>query len=663
MKNFRNLSKPGNIGKMELKNRVIMAPMSTKLGTEEGAVNERIINFYAERAKGGVGLIIIENTCVEWPRGKAGTNPIRIDKDKYIQGLAEIAQAVHRYGAKISTQPQHTGRQTGITETEGQQLIAPSPVPCEFSGGYIPKEMTEEEIKDLIKKFVSATVRTKLAGFDAVEIHGAHGYIVNQFMSPFSNKRKDKYGGSLNNRMRFPTELIYEIRSAIGEDFPIIFRISASEFIKDGYTVHDAAKMAYILEKAGVDCIDIGNGIYESVDKIFPTLGLKPGCNVPYAKEIKPSVNIPISVCGRLGENLELADKIIENGTTDFVTIGRSLVADPYLVKKAFQNKEDEIRPCLGCNEACVGHQHRGWQIACQVNPEVGREKEFNSFTVIPKKNKKEVIVVGGGPGGIEAAVRISNQGHEVILYEKDTNLGGNLIPASIPLFKDSYKQYLKWLRNYIRKSNVKVNLGKECTKKILENTSSDIVIFATGGLPIKPDISGINKVENNILCAKDVLCNSINLNDEIVIIGGGRIGCELAWHLKDLGKKKVVIIEQKKDILTDVIEVNRRHIIPQLHENRVNILTKVNITQIIKNGIKGIDANGKNIEIFGDIVLACGYKPDDTLVSYFKKLRPNFPVYKIGDCNKIGDNIWGATDSAAWIAKNINTFINNYKS
>lgn len=653
MAKCRNLFKPGRIGSMEVKNRLVMAPMCTKLGTEYGAVNQRVIDFYEERAKGGVGLIIIENTCVEWPRGKAGNNPIRLDDWQYVQGLADLAEAVHPYGTRIASQLQHVGRQTNVERcTSGEELVSASDVPCEPSGGYIPRPLTIPEIEQLTDQFVKAALRTKAAGFDAVEIHAAHGYIITQFMSPYTNKRTDRYGGSFERRMRLPVEIIRETKGAVGDDLPVIIRFSADEFVEGGYTIEDGKRIAQVFESAGVDCLDVTAGIYESRPRIFPTLGLQPGCNLPLIEEIKKVVNIPVIGVGRFGEDLELADRVLEEGKADFISLGRSLFSDAHLPRKALQGKTEDIRPCLACNEACIGHIHRSWHVHCQVNPDLGREREYR---ISPTTDKKRVIIVGGGPAGMQAAVIAGRRMHSVTLVEKENSLGGQLIPASIPWFKNSIKRYLEYIRCQAEKADVEIIMGHEATSEMLTSLAPDIVILATGAVPLCPEIPGAN--DERLIYAHDLITAKDEVGENVIVVGGGRIGCELAWYLAEQGKK-VTILEKLEQVLTDTVVINKMYINSKLDELGVSIATGAKITQMRRGKISAF-VGGQERLYSGDVVLACGYCPNRSLAKELEKDMRNTLKYNIGDCRVIGRNIWGATSDGAWIAHHLDEQLN----
>jgi 2,4-dienoyl-CoA reductase-like NADH-dependent reductase (Old Yellow Enzyme family)/NADPH-dependent 2,4-dienoyl-CoA reductase/sulfur reductase-like enzyme len=648
MSNFKNLFKPGKIGTMGLKNRLVMAPMCTKFGTEYGSVNQRLIDFYVERAKGGVGLIIIENTCIEWPRGKAGNNPIRLDDWQYVQGLADLAEAVHPYGTKIATQLQHVGRQTNVERcTSGEELISASDVPCEPSGGFVPRPLTISEIEELIDRFVKAAVRTKAAGFDAVEIHGAHGYIITQFMSPYTNKRTDRYGGNFERRMRLPVEIVKRIRASVGEEFPVIMRFSADEFVEGGYSIEDGKKIAQVLEGAGVDCLDVSAGIYESRFRMFPTLGLQPGCNLPLIEAIKNVVNVPVIGVGRFGEDLELADKVIGEGKADFISLGRSLFADAHLPKKALQNMTKDIRPCLACNEVCIGHIQRSWHVHCQVNPELGREREYR---IRPAPVKKRVVIVGGGPAGMEAAMIAARRNHQVTLIEKEMSLGGQLIPASVPWFKNSLRRYLEYMAYQVRKEKIEVIMNQEATPENLRSAAPDIIILAIGGIPIRPEIPGTES--EKILFAQDVFTGKHKIGEKAIIIGGGRMGCELAWYLAEQ-KREITILEKLEELLTDTVPINKMYLLSKLREYGVRVITGANILRFVGNKAE-VNVGKEERAYSGAIILACGYEPNQNLAHALKKDATNTSVYRIGDCRSVGRNIWGATSDGAWISHHL---------
>jgi len=649
MAKLKRLFRPINIGKMELKNRIVMPALNTKFGTEWGAVNDRLIDYFVERAKGGVGLIVIENTCIDWPAGKAGTNPIRADEWKFVQGLHDLVEAVHLYGAKIATQLQHPGRQgSSLTAAEGQQLVAPSEIPCLPTGAEMPHALTIEEIEVLIGKFIMGATITKAADFDAVEIQGGHGYLITQFMSPYSNKREDEYGRDFEGRMKFPLGIVEGIRMVVGPDFPIIFRLSADEYVEGGLTLEDNKLIVRRLEAAGVDAISVSSGIYESppwYSRIFPTAGMPVGCNVPLAQEIKKVVKIPVIVAGKLGDPV-FAEKVLNEGKADLIAMGRPLLADPELPRKAYEGRLEDIRPCIYCNEACIGNISRFWRISCVVNPALGREREYQ---IEPAKRKKRVLVVGGGPAGMEAARIASLRGHKVTLYEKEKTLGGQLIAASVPEFKEPLGELAEYLKNQIGKLRVKVELGAKATPALIKRLKPDVVILATGAAPVIPGIPGARA--NKVATATDILLGRKKAGKKVVIIGGGEVGSELAWFLAEKGKK-VTIVEMLGGMAMDMNMFSRFYLMDKLAELGIEMLINTTAQEITDKGVVAVDMDENKQVIEADtVILGTGFKPDNELE--YKLKGAISEVYTIGDCVNPG-KIWGAIDGASRIARQI---------
>ena len=649
MARLERLFRPIKLNKLELKNRIVMPALNTKFGSEWGAVTERMIDYYVERARGGVALITIENTCIDWPVGKAGTNPIRADDWKFVQGLHDLAEAVHPYGTRIATQLQHPGRQgSSMTSAEGQQLVAPSAIPCLPTGAEMPHELTVAEIEALVGKFVTGAAITKTAGFDAVEIQGAHGYLITEFMSPYTNQRTDEYGGDFEGRMKFPLSIVEGIRGNVGPDFPIIFRLSGDEFIEGGLTLEDTRQIALRLEAAGVDALSVSAGIYESppwYSRIFPTMGMPVGCNVPLAQEIKKVVKIPVIVAGKLGNPL-LAEKVLRAGQADLIAMGRALLVDPELPRKAQEGRLDDIRPCLYCNEYCSGNISRMWRISCQVNPSLGQEKEYR---IRPAEKSKKVLVAGGGPGGMEAARVAALRGHRVTLCEKGESLGGQMIPASVPPFKGPVKEQVDYLKNQVRKLGVKVQLGKEVTPALVKRLRPDVVVLATGATPIIPDIPGVRR--KKVATAIEVLLGEKRTGKRVVIIGGGEVGCDVAWFLAEKGKR-VTIVEMLPGLAMGMNMFSQLYILDRLAQLGVETLIGTTAREITEDGVVAVDMNGETRLLEADtVVLATGFRPNNRLE---KELRGTAPeTYAIGDCARAG-KIGGAIHSAARVARQI---------
>jgi 2,4-dienoyl-CoA reductase-like NADH-dependent reductase (Old Yellow Enzyme family)/thioredoxin reductase len=639
---FEKLFEPVKIGKMELKNRIVMAPMANRLNDEFGAVTQRFIDFYVERAKGGAGLIIVENTCVDWPQGKAGDFPARLDDDKFIYGFHDLAEAVHPYGAKLATQLQHAGGNTSITSTEGLPPIAPSMYGV--YRGSVPREISLSEIQEVIEKFGEAARRTKAAGFDAVEIHGAHGYLITQFLSPLTNQRNDLYGGSLENRLRFPLEVVARCREKVGPDFPIIFRFSADEHVLGGVDVEEAKIIARRLEEAGVDALDVSAGIQPSRYWIFPIMAMPRGCNVPLGDAIKKVVDSPVAIVGRINDPL-LAEKILQEGKADLIAMGRPLVADPYLPKKAAEGRLEDIRPCIACN-ACTLRLMRHWRLGCTVNTEVGKE---GLNRLVPAEKPKRVMVVGGGPAGMEAARVAALRGHEVTLYERGSQLGGQLLLASVPPFKKEIEGFVRYLTHQLEKLEVNVVLNNEVTSQLVEQAQPETVILATGARPLTPDLPGIES--ENVVTAESVLAGEAEVDKQVVIVGGGRLGVELAYYLAEQGLA-VTLVEMEAEIGRDMELSEKMYFSERLNEHRASILTNTKLQAVTPEGIEVINRRWETNHIPATtVVLAMGACPQDDLLAELRET--GIEVHAIGDCVQ-PRTIYEAVHEGAWVARQI---------
>jgi 2,4-dienoyl-CoA reductase (NADPH2) len=395
------LFQEGTIGNLALKNRLIQAPMHSRFATEFGEVNDRLIAYLVERAKGGVGMIILENTAVDWEYGRAAGNPVRIDDDVFVTGLHDLVHEIHAEGVKIATQLHHAGRQNMSSNIVGGKApLAPSPVQS-LVGGDPPKEMTVEEIEIAIDQFRQGARRTQQAGFDMVEIHGSHGYLLTQFLGPATNLRTDEWGGSFENRARFPLEVVKAVREAVGPDFPVSFRLSLEERTEGGLTREEGLAFCALIEPY-VDLLNITAGIYESMEWIFTMQGVEPGSLLPLARAVKDTVDVPVAAISRMGWMLEDAAESVDRGEIDFVVMGRTQLADPYLVKKMHRGQSKLVRRCIACNECVGGFLFNGWRTQCVINPELGNEfrlAELKRRTLEPR----QVLVVGGGVRGCAA--------------------------------------------------------------------------------------------------------------------------------------------------------------------------------------------------------------------------------------------------------------------
>ncbi len=613
------LFEPIQIGKLSLRNRIAMPPMVVNLGNSDGSVSEDTKAYYAERAKGGVGLITVEATAVA-TNGRSSPFQLRIDQDDFIGGLRGLTHEVHRFGAKVSIQLVHCGRQ-GSSKYTGEQPVAPSPIPS--AGGEIPRELTVHEIEDLIENFAKAAARAKEAGFDAVEIHGAHGYLISEFLSPRVNKRSDQYGGNLAGRTAFALEVIRRMRTKVGDHFTIVFRMSADEYLPDGLTLNETTAIAMMLQEAGIDCIDVSAGTQESLDMFVQPASLPPGCLVHLASAIKKVVTLPIITVGRIGDPL-LAESILRQGKADLIAMGRALITDPELPKKAKEGRFHEIRPCLGCR-SCFDRIFQKARVTCVVNASLGQER---NLPIPPAPKRKKILVIGGGPAGLELSRIAAERGHQVILYEKEDKLGGQLQLASIPMYKQGISALIKFLVSQITKFGVEVHTGREATAEIVSEMKPDSVVVAAGNIPIIPDIPGIQRT--NVFLAIDVLAGKKAVGEIVVMIGGGQIGCETADFLATMGKK-VTIVEILNDVAIDMGPLARIPLLKRLRERGVNVYTNTTVEEITERGVLAkVDAKIISLDA-ESIVLATGSKSNGELVKQLAKEIGE--LYVIGDC------------------------------
>jgi len=622
---FKKLFTPMKIGKIEISNRLVVSPMVTDYCNQDGTATERYIAYHEAKAKGGWGLIITEDYAVD-PSGKGFSCVAGLWNDSQIAGHTELTRRVHQYRSKIFAQIYHCGRQTASAIT-GCQPLAPSPVPCPTMQE-LPKELPVDEIEKIAGQFGDTALRAKKAGFDGVEIHGAHGYLISEFMSPYSNKRTDEYGGHLLNRMRFPLKIVADIRAKCGQDFSVGFRISCDEFVPGGRTIEDTKAMAVLLEDAGIDVLHVSAGVYASADKIVPASSTPHGWLAGYAEEVKKAVRIPVITVGRINDPF-VAESIIASGKADFVAMGRASLADPEFPEKAEAGLFDEIRPCIACNEGCIGILFTDQPIKCVLNPTLGREAEW---VIKPVEKAKKVVVIGGGPAGMEAAATAAKAGHQVSLFEKEGRLGGLFYLASVPPNKGEIGNFLEYQIKQLEKFKVKVILNANVTPELIDSEKPDVVINAAGGIPVTPDIPGIAKP--NVVNAYDVLAGKVFVGAKAVVIGGGMVGAETANHLANHGKS-VTLVEMLPDIATEIQNINRGALLQDLEKGKVRILVDTTVKEVLTDGvlvIKGCDTESIGADT---VVVASGSRSDGGLEDMLAGKA--YKLVSIGDAVKVG--------------------------
>jgi len=647
MAQYKKLFEKTSIGKMNLRNRIVMPPMCTNFAdpTRQNCVTKQMIDYYAERAKGGVGLITVEFSFVSQD-GQALISQHGIYSDRHIAGLNMLAETIKECGAKSTIQIHHAGREAFYSVT-GSPALAPSAIPTsgEVKAINMPVEMTLDDIERIQNDFVNAAIRVKAAGFNAVTIHGSHGYLISQFLSPDTNRRTDYYGGDLVGRTNFAVQIVKRIREEVGPDFPIIFRMNGDDMEEGGLTLEESTKIAKILEEVSIDAIDMSAGRYQTYHKIVSPMYYPTAYLTHLSKEIKKNVNIPVIVANRINDP-EVAEEILQSGKADLIAIGRGLFADSEFPNKASKGNVEDIRKCIGCN-FCIGI--RCWSnhpMKCTVNAELGKEDEYKIKKVT---ESKKVFIIGGGPAGMEAARVLALRGHEVTLYDKNKDLGGQLLVASIPSFKQDLLNLVNYLSRQMKKLDINLECGKEVTPEIIKAANPDAVIVAIGASTLVPEIPGVE----NAISAIDVHKDQSKIGEKIVVVGGGMVGTETAVFLAQQGKK-VTIVEMLEAIAIDLNPISRPALLEMVNDNGVEVFTNFNVEEITSQGVIVSDKEWKKKKIDADtVVLAVGFKPNNKLLEELEQNEDEYELYAIGDCVEVG-KIDSAIHQAAFIARQI---------
>lgn len=694
MGTFDNLLRPGRIGRMELRNRIVMAPMGSNFAESDGTCGERIQAYYEARAEGGAGLLIMGVCAVAYPAGTAEPYQVGVSEERFVPGLTALAERVHRHGAKVAMQLQHAGKTSVRDLAEGRELWVPSMPPAlktdmmqaltrEELGAFISSSkgrekagvkirvMDKADIAQMAEWFAAAAERARRAGFDGVEIHAAHSYIIAGFLSSYYNKRDDEYGGPLENRARMLLEVIAAVRARVGADFPVWLRLDAEEIrTPGGITLEDAKAVARMAEAAGVDAVSVSAYANTSTGVAFteaPLVQQKAGF-LPWTAEIKAALQIPVIAVGRLEP--EVADTAIGAGQCDFVAMARKLLADPELPRKLVENRPEDIRPCIYCY-ACVSQIFVNQRVKCAVNPLTGHEFETR---LNPVDTPAHVVVVGGGPAGMEAARVAATRGHRVTLLERSGRLGGTLFFAGLAYAENGV--LLDHLVRQVKKLPIQLMLNTAATPGLIRELKADTVIVATGAERSAPAIPGAEQdhvwsgdelrrlmtddraeeiAKRKLSFAQRALMKAgslagvtdssdaiqnlsrlwMPLGKRVAIVGGGLVGLELAEFLVDRGRQ-VTVLEEGPSLGRELSIVRRWRVLDGLRQHGAELLTQATINEIGRKAISYTTQEGEARSLAVDsVVLAIGARPDDRLAKELETVK--VPVISIGDGAAIG--------------------------
>jgi 2,4-dienoyl-CoA reductase-like NADH-dependent reductase (Old Yellow Enzyme family)/thioredoxin reductase len=628
---FPHLCSPLRIGQVTLRNRMVSSPMAFPDITAEGHVTREAAAFYELRAKGGAAAVTLSEAVVHIKTGKSHSRHINLQDQGVLAGLTHAARAIKRHGALANVELSHGGKYADVDvkkDAHDQTPVRYGPSAETMPNGAQIQEMPKALIHEIVAAFGQGAALVKRAGFDMVLVHGGHGWLIQQFFSPATNRRADEYGGgTLENRARFAIEVLDSIRAAVGPGFPIEFRMSGEEHIPGGYDINEAIRFAKLIESK-VDLLHVSTGAHEnSFSKTHPSMFDDRGCNVHLAAEIKKHVKIPVACVGALNDPYQM-EEIIASGKADAVEMARALLADPFLPKKVMLGRDDEIVRCIRCYTCLSERLHTQTRI-CSVNPIIGHE--YESRFALPATEPKKVLVAGGGPGGMQTAIVAAQRGHKVILCEKSGELGGALKSEKTISFKQDLYHLIKSLEGQMRRAGVEMRLNTEVTAELAEREAPDVLVLAVGGAPIMPPFPGIDS-------PKVVLANAISdectfIGQRVVVLGGGLVGCESAVHLAQEGRK-VTLVEMMDDVAVDANVRHRPVLLEMMTQYGVVVHTRMKGVRITDQGLVCEDADGKEKLFEGDTVLcAVGQRPLREIVNPLLDAAPE--VVQVGDCVK----------------------------
>jgi len=618
-----SLTEAYQLGKLTLPNRVVMTPVKLGYGTSEGAVTKRHIAFYARRARGGVGLITTEPLYVQ-ANGRELPTQLGIHDDRLVHGLRELVEAVHDAGGRMMAHINHAGRAANPKLVAAAELVSASGVFCP-ANQVTPRALDRAGIHEVVAAFGAAARRVREAGFDAVEVPFSHGYLIHQFLSPHSNHREDEYGGEWEDRLRFGKEVIAAVLSQAGADLPLVVRLNATDYVEGGLTIEDGLRLARSLQTMGVTALSVTSGaMCESVPFCLYPTGTPKANLLPMAARFREAVTLPVIVAGRI-RTPAVAREALTASQADLIGLARPLLADPDWVRKVEAGDEEAILLCAACHQGCLAQLRVGRGTGCAFNPETGHETDTGAA---PAARPRRVVVVGGGPGGLEAAWVAAKRGHRVALYEQEERLGGQFHSAAIPPHKEGFLDIIRYLELMARRAGVEIHLNTKATKELVTALHPDAVILATGGIPLTVPFPGLD--ETDWLLASDLLEGAAEVHSpSALVVGGGLVGLETADFLSAKGKK-VTLVEMLPDVGADMDQLAKAMITKRLAKNLVTIHTDSRVVRLMRNAAivqRGEDLTRLPIET---VVVAVGVRANRELPD--ELAESDLEVHVIGD-------------------------------